>query len=88
MVSFELGKEIKRVGQNNYFFTFIIHHIFFCNSLLRFHKSGVYPLSMDVGEVPVYCHMTLPACGEGQWTSVMKIDGAKVLVKQKISLRN
>lgn len=32
---------------------------------------------MDVGEVPVYCHMTLPACGEGQWTSVMKIDGAK-----------
>ena len=43
---------------------------------------------MDVGEVPVYCHMTLPACGEGQWTSVMKIDGAKVLEKQKVSLRN
>ena len=29
VVSFELGKEIKRVGQNNYFFTVIIHHIFF-----------------------------------------------------------
>lgn len=33
----------------------------------------MYPLSKDVGEVPVYCHMTLPACGEGQWTMVVVV---------------
>ena len=34
----------------------------------------------DVGEVPVYCHMTsIGACGGGGWTLVMKIDGHKVI---------
>ena len=47
----------------------------------RSQGNKAYPLQMDSGKVPVYCHMTssgLGACGGGGWTLVMKIDGTNV----------
>ena len=36
-------------------------------------------LEIDIGRVPVYCHMTgIDGCGDGGWTLVMKINGNKV----------
>ncbi|KAL9975155.1 hypothetical protein ACROYT_G012279 [Oculina patagonica] len=51
-----------------------------------FHESKAYPLQTDIGQVLVYCHMTLPACGGGQWTPVMKINGSKTTFRFRSSL--
>ena len=40
--------------------------------------SGVYKLMFDSQEIPVYCHMGDFGCGDGGWTTAMKIDGTKV----------
>ena len=48
----------------------------------RFQENKAYQLALDGELVPVYCHMTtggIGACGGGQRTLVMKIDGTKVL---------
>ena len=49
------------------------------SSIFRERKSGAYDLGISPG--PVYCHMGDGnfGCGEGGWTTVMKIDGAQVL---------
>jgi len=43
-------------------------------------KAYVLKLGSDV--LPVYCHMAgdLGACGVGEWTLVIKMDGNKVLI--------
>ena len=48
-------------------------------------KNGAYYLSTEEGGVAhTYCHMeNIPSCGGGGWTLVMKIDGAKVRLKNK-----
>ena len=39
----------------------------------------MYKLRVGSEVVPVFCHMHLHSgCGGGGWTTVMKIDGAKV----------
>ena len=37
-------------------------------------------VTLNVGGqlIPVYCHMGDFGCGDGGWTTVMKIDGNKV----------
>ena len=40
--------------------------------------SRVVTLIIDAQPVSVYCHMGDFGCGDGGWTTVMKIDGNKV----------
>ena len=40
--------------------------------------SGVYTLLVNSQKISVYCHMGIDGCGDGGWTTAMKIDGKKV----------
>ena len=50
------------------------------SSIFRERKSGAY--NLESSPDPVYCHMGDQnfGCGKGGWTTVMKIDGKKVLL--------
>lgn len=69
-------------------------YLFILSFYDRSRGNKAYILHMDVGKIPVYCHMTshgLGACGGGGWTLVMKIDGHKVtspLLKTCFSVKN
>ena len=41
-------------------------------------KSGAYKLRFDSQEIPVCCYMGDFGCGNGGWTTAMKINGRKV----------
>jgi len=50
------------------------------SSIFRERKSGAYNLEISSNNIlRVYCHMGDFGCGNGGWTTVMKIDGKKVL---------
>ena len=49
--------------------------------ILNFNRSrvsGIVSLFLDSKATSVYCHMGDFGCGDGGWTTVMKIDGSKV----------
>ena len=47
-----------------------------------------YELALDYGKTRVYCHMsTIPGCGEGGYTLVMKINGLAVSEQSSMSFR-
>lgn len=64
-----------------------------CDFYDRFNTSQSATLRFDLSPISVYCHVGDLGCGNGAWTTVMKIDGTKVsfvfnLSHQFISSRN
>lgn len=49
-----------------------------CDFYDRFNTSQSATLRFDLSPISVYCHVGDLGCGNGAWTTVMKIDGTKV----------
>ena len=56
------------------------NNIFALTFFNRFNESGV--VTFHIGSIPtsVFCHVGDFGCGDGAWTSVLKIDGNKVYI--------